>query len=90
MQVRFIIYNKELMDFIYYHSGISPKYIFYENFFCLGVTMVCPTICNRMYLPVCGSDGETYGNECNLRYDQCNVQGKSNLTIVAQGRCPSS
>lgn len=42
----------------------------------------CP--CNRMYRPVCGSDGITYGNDCTFR---CAAKAKSSLTIKQRSPC---
>ena len=47
----------------------------------------CPVYCNRMYMPVCGSDGKTYSNECMLRFDKCNIREKSGLTMASEGEC---
>ncbi|KAK9508104.1 hypothetical protein O3M35_007840 [Rhynocoris fuscipes] len=41
--------------------------------------------CNRMYFPVCGTDGKTYINPCYLRCAQRN--GKPDLEILHEGDC---
>ncbi|KAG0711366.1 Serine protease inhibitor Kazal-type 4 [Chionoecetes opilio] len=46
----------------------------------------CPRACYALYAPVCGSDGSTYGNDCNLSTERiCN--NKPGLYIVHQGEC---
>ncbi|XP_036388152.1 agrin-like isoform X3 [Megalops cyprinoides] len=46
---------------------------------------VCPTECVDSQQPVCGSDGVTYGNECELHVRACTTQ--QDLKVVAQGEC---
>ena len=41
-----------------------------------------------MYLPVCGSDGETYANECILKTEKCSNPKKNDLEIALEGECP--
>jgi len=48
----------------------------------------CPDICPLNHDPVCGSDGETYANDCALTVWKCN-HGPSDLKIVHLGKCGS-
>ncbi|KAK1875378.1 Tomoregulin-1 [Dissostichus eleginoides] len=41
--------------------------------------------CNKKYIPVCGSNGDTYQNECFLRRASCKKQ--RNISILSEGQC---
>ena len=47
----------------------------------------CPEICTSIYSPVCGTDGQTYGSECQMKAEACK-QGMM-IKIKAPGRCNS-
>ncbi|XP_030804182.1 serine protease inhibitor Kazal-type 2 [Camarhynchus parvulus] len=42
-------------------------------------------MCPRDYHPVCGTDGETYGNECVLCL--ANSEDHTHIEIVRKGHC---
>lgn len=46
---------------------------------------VCSEFCNEDFIPVCGSDGRTYTNECFIRRQACRMM--PDLRIVSQGQC---
>ena len=46
---------------------------------------VCPQVCLRLDKPICGSNGVTYDNECELRVRSCLAQ--TEITIAHLGPC---
>ncbi|XP_052232936.1 serine protease inhibitor dipetalogastin-like isoform X2 [Dreissena polymorpha] len=45
---------------------------------------VIPCICTFIYQPVCGSNGQTFGNECTLR---CDARENPSLSKLHEGPC---
>ncbi|DBA00261.1 TPA: hypothetical protein N0F65_007905 [Lagenidium giganteum] len=43
--------------------------------------------CMEIYQPVCGSDGKTYGNECELNVAKCD---NKKLKVASKGECSSA
>ncbi|XP_031233237.1 tomoregulin-1 isoform X5 [Mastomys coucha] len=52
-----------------------------------GLKCACQFQCHTNYIPVCGSNGDTYQNECFLRRAACKQQ--KDITVVARGPCYS-
>ena len=47
---------------------------------------ICPpSACTREYVPVCGSDGKTYANNCVLKKIAC--ERSQNITLENKGEC---
>ncbi|GFY72950.1 follistatin-A [Trichonephila inaurata madagascariensis] len=51
-------------------------------------TCQCPPTCEPVMRPVCGSDGHTYHNDCDLNRQSCLM--KREVTLAYRGECGKS
>lgn len=52
---------------------------------CENGNCVCPMDCPETYDPLCGSNGVTYANECNLKSTEC--QMGTDVIVASYGEC---
>lgn len=45
----------------------------------------CPEKCELIYQPLCGSNGQTYKNQCQLKRDSC--YSKTKIVEIHKGEC---
>lgn len=50
-----------------------------------GIFYLCLPQCPKNYIPVCGSNGDTYQNECYLRQAACTQQRP--ISLATEGPC---
>ena len=48
----------------------------------------CPETCELTYEPLCGSNGRTYKNKCQLKRDSCFA--KTKIMEIHKGECLKS
>ena len=53
-----------------------------------SASCVCPSLCPAVVRPVCGSNGVTYGNLCELKRDSCKKQ--QFIEVTNEGTCLNS
>uniref|UniRef100_A0A915E7C0 Kazal-like domain-containing protein n=1 Tax=Ditylenchus dipsaci TaxID=166011 RepID=A0A915E7C0_9BILA len=47
----------------------------------------CTIDCPAIYEPICGSNGKTYANKCDLERSMCILKNNRNLTMDYKGEC---
>ncbi|XP_028514961.1 tissue factor pathway inhibitor [Exaiptasia diaphana] len=52
-----------------------------------AATCKCPEVCKLEYQPVCGTDGNTYSNNCQLNVEACKPENRETLRLDHDGPC---
>ena len=68
-------------------ESITETIIGTEKFPKYGPVSLCVRRCSRIFQPICGTDGVTYSNSCELEKENC-LTGKTNQK-VCDGTCDS-
>ena len=76
---------KQRTRFFWKMRGLIANFLLkykYNHFFRVAK---CIDNCQDIYKPVCGSDGRTYSNQCELDLASCRSNGK--IKKVSDGEC---
>ena len=52
------------------------------------INIECPEHCPEIYKPICGTDGKTYSNDCELKVEACYTHNHD-LKVEHEGECKS-
>lgn len=57
----------------------------HDSYGCNTCQCVCDVACAEIYNPVCGTDGKTHSNECEMNRQAC--EKNSRITVKHSGKC---
>ena len=84
--VRFVNHKLSTSSTFQLHLSHQFMHLFCPPHFLIAD--LCPEVCPGQYEPVCGTDGSTYPNRCELGREACD--NNNNLRALYAGTCVQS